>query len=213
MADWSTIASLATAGGTLILATATFSSVRSGNRSARIAEQALQIGLRPVLMHSRTNDPPQKIMWADDHWARVNGAGATVDVVDDAVYLAMSLRNAGSGIAVIQGWWAAGDRLTSADGHAPPEDFRPQSRDLYVPAGDVSFWQAALRDADDPLFDGVTVAVRERHLLTVDVLYSDHEGGQRTISRFSLAPYDKEGTLQWLCSVVKHWNLDRADPR
>ena len=37
MADWVTISSLATAGGTLVLAVATFSSVRSANRSARVA--------------------------------------------------------------------------------------------------------------------------------------------------------------------------------
>jgi hypothetical protein len=55
MADWPTIASLATAGGTLVLAVATFSSVRAGRRSTRIAERstgiaerALLIGMRPV---------------------------------------------------------------------------------------------------------------------------------------------------------------------
>jgi len=39
--DWVTISSLATAGGTLVLALATFASVRSANRSARVAEMAL----------------------------------------------------------------------------------------------------------------------------------------------------------------------------
>ena len=34
MADWATISSLATAGGTLVLAVATFAAVRSSNRSA-----------------------------------------------------------------------------------------------------------------------------------------------------------------------------------
>jgi hypothetical protein len=33
MADWATISSLATAAGTLVLAVATFASVRSSNRS------------------------------------------------------------------------------------------------------------------------------------------------------------------------------------
>jgi hypothetical protein len=40
MADWPTIASLATAGGTLVLAVATFSSVRAGQRSTGIAERS-----------------------------------------------------------------------------------------------------------------------------------------------------------------------------
>jgi hypothetical protein len=57
MADWATIWSLATAGGTLVLAAATFYSVRSANRAARTAERALQVGLRPVLVTSRLQDP------------------------------------------------------------------------------------------------------------------------------------------------------------
>ena len=53
MADTATIASLATAGGTLILAVATFASTRSANRAARVSEQALKVGLRPVLFNAR----------------------------------------------------------------------------------------------------------------------------------------------------------------
>ncbi|MDP9074910.1 MAG: hypothetical protein M3N98_12210, partial [Actinomycetota bacterium] len=101
--DWATISSLATAGGTLVLAAATFSSVRSANRAARSAEQALQVGLRPVLFASRPQDPDQKIRWGDDHWARLGGGRAVLETVDGIVYLAMSLRNVGSGLAVLRG--------------------------------------------------------------------------------------------------------------
>ena len=55
-------------------------------------------------MHSRLGDPDQKIMWGDEHWAKLSGAGAVVEEVGGNVYLAMSLRNSGSGIAVIHGW-------------------------------------------------------------------------------------------------------------
>ena len=48
MADWVTISSLATAGGTLVLALATFGSVRSANRSARVAEESLLASVRPL---------------------------------------------------------------------------------------------------------------------------------------------------------------------
>ncbi|MGZ4708036.1 MAG: hypothetical protein ACXWBN_04765, partial [Acidimicrobiales bacterium] len=61
MADWQTISSLATAGGTLVLAVATFVSVRSSNRSARVAEQALLTGMRPLLVTSLSDDPIQKV--------------------------------------------------------------------------------------------------------------------------------------------------------
>ena len=48
--DWATVASLATALDTLILAVAAFSAVRSANLMARVAQQSLLVGLRPVLM-------------------------------------------------------------------------------------------------------------------------------------------------------------------
>ncbi|MDX6411182.1 MAG: hypothetical protein QOE91_698, partial [Gaiellaceae bacterium] len=68
MADWVTISALATAGGTLVLAGATFASVRSANRAARVAELSLLAGLRPLLLPSRMQDEPQKIGFADDHF-------------------------------------------------------------------------------------------------------------------------------------------------
>ena len=39
--DWVTASSLATAGGTLVLAVATFAAVRSSNRSARLTDVRL----------------------------------------------------------------------------------------------------------------------------------------------------------------------------
>lgn len=40
-------------------------------------------------------------------------------------------------------------------------------------------------------------------------MYGDHQGGQRTITRFVLLPHNNG----WLASVTRHWNLDRSDPR
>jgi hypothetical protein len=45
--DWGTISSLATAFGTLVLAVATFASIRSANRAARTADRALSFNIRP----------------------------------------------------------------------------------------------------------------------------------------------------------------------
>lgn len=67
MLDWVTISSLATAGGTLVLAVATFGSVRSANRAARVAEQTLLEGLRPLVVTSRLQDPPEKVSFMDQH--------------------------------------------------------------------------------------------------------------------------------------------------
>lgn len=101
--DWSTISSLVTGFGTLVLAVATFASVRSSNRSARIAEQALQEQRRPVFTQSRLDDPVQKTMFVEQHWVHAAGGYGVAEHVDGNVYLAISLRNAGSGIGVCQG--------------------------------------------------------------------------------------------------------------
>ena len=95
MADWPTIASLATAGGTLVLAGATFAAVRSANRAARTSERSLMAGLRPLLLPARLQDPPQKVMWADQHFAHVPGGKAVAEVIDGVIYLAGAVRNAG----------------------------------------------------------------------------------------------------------------------
>jgi hypothetical protein len=227
MADWATIGSLATAGGTLILAVSTFASVRSANRSARVAQQALMVGLRPLLVTSRLEDPPQKVFFIDDKYLRVEGGSAAVDIDgDDVVYLAMSVRNAGSGIAVIRGWHVVPGR-ESVDEHPDLADFRRHTRDMYVPPNDVSFWQAAYRDQDDEVRKEVIAAIKAGQPLTVDVLYGDYEGGQRAISRFLALPVDRQPQAQpgdqqghaaetrpgWLASVSRHSSLERTDAR
>jgi hypothetical protein len=68
--DSTTIAAFATATGTLILAVATFASVRSAVSTARTAERSFHAGLRPLLFPSHFHDPELKIRWGDDHSAR-----------------------------------------------------------------------------------------------------------------------------------------------
>lgn len=209
--DWVTISSLATAAGTLVLSLATFAAVRSSNRSARIAEAALQEQRRPLLAPSRLEDPKQKIMFLEGNWVSAPGGRAAVEAIDDAVYLAISLRNVGSGIAVCQGWTARAGEGSSGvfPSHSPLEDFRLQSRDLYVPAGDIGMWQGALRNPDDQVRADLVTAIETNQPIMVEVLYSDQVGRQRTISRFGLVPAGDT----WLGSLNRHWYLDWDGPR
>jgi hypothetical protein len=215
MADWATISSLATAGGTLVLAVATFAAVKSSNRSARIAEVALQEQRRPLFAASRFDDPEQKIMFVEQYWVHVRGGCAEVEHRDGVVYLVMSLRNVGAGIGVCQGWAVRTGLLTTTTDHLQVDELRTQSRDLYIPAGDVGLWQGALRDRDDPSHDEVAGAISRREPLTVELLYSDQVGYQRTISRFTLVPMGEGGDdgATRLISTGRHWYLDRAGPR
>jgi hypothetical protein len=210
--DWATVSSLATAGGTLVLAIATFAAVRSSNRAARVAEAALQEQRRPILAPSRLEDPKQKIMFLGGHWVSAEGGRAAVEHEDGVVYLAISLRNVGTGIAVCQGWNVRAGLTTSLGfpTHAAVEAYRLQTRDLYIPAGDIGMWQGALRNPDDLVRASVAEAIDARQPVTVELLYTDQIGRQRTISRFGLIP---AGDDAWLVSLNRHWYLDWEGPR
>jgi hypothetical protein len=208
--DWVAASSIATAAATLVLALATFAAVRSANRAARVAERSLLANLRPLLMPSHLDDPPQKVGFQDDQWFQVPGSGAIAEATGDAVYLAIAVRNVGTGIAVLHGWYVRTDELTGITVHAPLDDFRRLTRDLYVAPGELGFWQGAIRDSADPLFRAVGDKIAARERFAVEVLYGDHELGQRAITLFLVTAL-QDG--RWLTSVARHWNVDRPDPR
>ena len=210
MADWQTISSLATAGGTLVLAVATFTAVRSSNRSARVAEASLLTRMRPLLLPSLFDDPAHKVLWSDQHAVHVSGGRAVVEEVDGVIYLAMSLRNVGAGLALLHGWFPRPGMSLSDVSHAEPSEFRRLTVDLYIAPGASGYWEGAIRQPDDPVRDELLECVEGRSPLTIEVLYGDEEGGQRRISRFMVIPARDDG---WYCQGGRHWNLDRPDPR
>lgn len=213
MTDW---AAWGTSAGTLVLAGATFAAVRSSNRSARIAERALLAGLRPVLASARPHDEDVDVQFADGRTFHLGAGQPLVREQDGTVYLAFALRNAGAGIATLRSYRleaepadrVALDPLGAArhrrGEEAPdPAAFSPQQRDLYVASGDVGFWQAARRDPASPEYAALQTAIRTRGRITVDVLYTDHEGGQAAITRFVMLA-GEDGA--WRCDVAHHWS-------
>jgi hypothetical protein len=220
---WATIASLATAVGTLVLAVATFASVRSANysaraadqaartaeQSARIAERSLLAAERPLLVSSRLQDPEQKIQFQEGRFLRVTGGAATLEVADGVVYMVISVRNVGTGLAVMHGWHVEISGPQPRQTHPPLEDFTTQTRDIYVAPGDLGFWQGALRDPATAQFKAVTAAVEAGDPMMLSVLYGDWEGGQRVITMFVL----RRAGDRWLTTTGRHFNVDRPDPR
>src|SRR5204863_8344728 len=91
------------------------------------------------------------------------------------------------------------------------ESFRTQHRDLYVPAGETGFWQGAIRAVDDPAYEPVSAAARNRERVMIDILYADADGGQRTVARFSVSDWPRvEGER---ADLIRVWNVDRDEPR
>jgi hypothetical protein len=122
----------------------------------------------------------------------------------------MALRNVGNGIAVLHGWHFYPERRLTEMTPTSLEDFTRLTRDLYVPVGDVGFWQGVFRDSSAPEFAEAAASINARQPTMIDLLYGDNEGGQRVISRFTMMPRDDGG---WLVSAGRHWNIDREDPR
>jgi hypothetical protein len=209
--DWVTISALATAAGTLVLALATFAAVRSANRSARVAERALLVGLRPMLMPSRFQDPGQKVGYQDSHWLMLPGGHGVAEASDEAVWLAISVRNVGTGIAVMHGWRFAPEFVLSRGDDAPDlDEFTRLTRDLYVAIGEEGFWQGTFRDPSAPEFAAAKAIADDHKFFTVEILYGDVEGGQRMVTRFAMTPRTDEG---WIAAVTRHWYVDTPDPR
>ena len=206
--DWATVSALATGGGTLVLAGTTYASVRSANRAARVAELSLLAGLRPLIVSSSPEDAPVRAGFGDGVGLTVPGGGAAVEVVEGRVYIALSLRNVGPGIGVLHGGYV-GERRRGADEHEPLEAFRTLQRDLYLPPGDVGFWQIAFRDDDDPVREPLLGAI-DTGWFSVDILYGDYEGGQRMVTRFGVS---REDDGSWRSGVARHWQIDRPNPR
>lgn len=208
MADWVTISSLATAGGTLALAITTYASVRSANRAARVAEVSLLAGLRPLLVESPDSAETLRVNFHDVHGIAVPGGRAAVEIIDQNLYLVLSLRNVGSGIAVLHGGRACPVRERAETDPPPLDSFVPLSRDIYVPPGALGFWQLAFRrdtEARRTMLAGI-----EDGYLMADVLYGDVEGGQRAISRYGIG---REEDGAWHTTTIRHWQVDRAEPR
>ncbi len=209
MADWVAISSLATAGGTLALAVSTYASVRSANRAARAAEGSLLAGLRPLLVESSEQDVPLHVGFMDHPAFTVPGGTAVVEVVEGRLYVVLSLRER-----------RPGDRRpprrpprprppSCAAEHAQPDQFRMLSRDIYIPPGKTGFYQIAFRDEQAAERDALLEAVRTGGF-SAEILYGDFEGGQRAITRFNVV---REDDGVWRMGTVRHWQIDRPDPR
>jgi len=202
---------MATAGGTLVLAVATFTSIRSANRSARVAERSLLAAQRPVLIPSREDDLPETIRFGDGVVVTVGGHGGRAELRDERLYMVMSLRNGGAGLAVIHGWHVVAGSARVGMDRPDLDAFRPQQRDLYVPSGETGFWQGAIRDPEDPDYAGMRAAAEQGSRVMVDLLYGDYEGGQRAIARFGMTAGSGEDAGR--ADVLRYWNVDGSDPR
>jgi hypothetical protein len=208
--DWVSVAGIATAVGTALLAVATFQSTRTANRAARSAERARLESLQPILIPSPWESPVQKVNFIDGKLMHVSGGRAAIEVTDEVVYMIASIRNVGRGLAVLHGWALPEDRMSD---RTPLADFHLLQRDIFVAPDYDGFVQIASRDSASKEFAALVTGERS-DAFWIDLLYSDIESTQRLITRFAIttAPDIAVESSERIASVVRYWTLDGPDP-
>ena len=91
------------------------------------------------------------------------------------MYMVISIRNVGTGLAVMHGWHVEVTGQPQQT-HPPLEEFIAQTRDIYVAPGDIGFWQGALRDPATAQFKAAAAAVEAGDPMMLSILYGDWEG-------------------------------------
>jgi hypothetical protein len=114
-------------------------------------------------------------------------------------------------MAVLHGWFIEAGDAAGIREHTDLDAFHRLTRDLYVPPAEIGFWQGALRDSTTEEFKTVQALIENRERMRVQLLYGDHEGGQRVVTLFSMIPAGEAG--QYYVTTARHWNIDRSDPR
>jgi hypothetical protein len=79
-----------------------------------------------------------KVLWSDRHVVRLSSGRAVFEEQDDVIYLAMALRNADAGIALMHGRYPWPSWQTGRAAPVDPARFRRLTIDLYVPPGDAN---------------------------------------------------------------------------
>jgi hypothetical protein len=173
-----------------------------------VAEISLLAQLRPLLVESAEDDPVQHAGFYDvpEPFA-VPGGGAFVGERNGNLYVVLSLKNVGPGIAVLHGGHVHPDDLPSRPDHAAPEAMHMLQRDIYIEPGGVGYWQVAYRE-DDEHRRQLLETIRAGSI-SCEILYGDYEGGQRVITRLVARRIGE----QWQVTTIRHWQLDRSEIR
>ena len=88
-----------------------------------------------------------------------------------------------------------------------PTAFVAQQRSLYVPAGDVGYWQGAIRDGDTDRGDADALRAGDRRPASASrcsCATATRTAGTTPITRYTLMP-DENG--DWLFGIGRHWTL------
>jgi hypothetical protein len=118
----------------------------------------------------------QKIMWSDQYWASVGGGRASIEC-DEGAAIGYVHPQRGPRAGRVAGWYLQPGSPRSTSG--PSRRVSDATRDLYIPPDDIGFCRRA---STQTIPARAPEAVAQREPVSVWPLYSDHDGGQRTIT-------------------------------
>jgi hypothetical protein len=199
VADSAGNAALASAIATAVLALLTFGylvmaqrSAKAAAASAKAAEQQLELQQRPVLVLGRVdplNPNPRSARFADGTVREVveGKVVAWVNQATGRAYVALYLRNVGTGIALVQ--FALVNEETNAPAFPPPIEHESRT-DLLIPAN-----ESRILHRSEVASDLVTAIAGQRPFV-LDVGYTDLACYQAAATRAILRWNDVKGEYE-----------------
>ena len=154
-----------------------------------------------------------KITFADDHAFHIDGGRAAAEVEGDAIFMALPLHNVGPGLAILHSWHVTASRDISDQSFEDVSTYRRLSRDSHRPAAMSVSGRAPSATGPIPTSSRRGPPSKPANPSPSTCLYSDSDGGQRTVTRFRLGHAPDAAANEWYPRVGRHLYLDRPSPR
>lgn len=117
------------------------------------------------------------------------------------VYLAVSIRNVGSGVAVLHGWHVQAGLQTQRS-HPPLEEFTTQNLDIYVAPDGNGLWLSALRDPAPGLITAPQCWLFSARWLRLSDMTENNAAREVCIWTYWVRPEAEEG---FKALLARHW--------
>jgi hypothetical protein len=174
--------------------------------SALISAQETKRDLLPVIIPAKAHGIKWIVRFTPHKHVVLENFDSYTDEDDQYVYFAVALRNIGAGIAVVLGTDASpkADLDDLVPKHvAPLSGMRRMARNMYLAKSDAAYLVFWTTSASSGIYKVIYDAVPKRQDIVLDLIYSDQDGRQMTVSRFELSW--AMDVNRYVAKIVKHW--------
>lgn len=201
------------------LVTATIALAVATVTVALLSARQIKHNLLPIMVPARPDGRKRVARFTLEKHVTIRNADTYAEFDGDGVCLAVCLRNIGSGVAVLKGFDASPNDSAEPASYDVPSlsRFASALHALYLGPGDAAYLAifTSLDSSRTDAYEVVQETVPNGASLLLDLVYTDHSGGQLTISRLELEwatdvdRYVAKVARYWRPSKIKRWKVAR----